>query len=723
VNFTGAASHAGKLTAGLLGVGRTFTAGTAFAASGSHTLAFTGTSGTQDIAFPNATSFSAQNLTIAGGAKVRVTMPQCAAHAVTVRGDLAVTGAGGIQDATFSCGGSATWTVKGALRTSAASAVSTSASVTETIVLEQPSGTQFVEGSFSPAITVFSGAGAYVRPGLGYRDITFAGTGAIANVKSLGGITASGHLMVAAGTVFGVNGNTLTAAGTLGFGTGASLLMQNAADTLALGSHVDFTGAADLTGKLTAGALMVGGAVRAGAGALQPSGTHTVVLTGGSGAQDLHFNGSSTAFTFQNLEIAGGAKARVSMSQCAAHAVTVRGDLAVTGAGGIQDATFSCGGSATWTVKGALRTSAASAVSTSASVTETIVLEQPSGTAQVSGTFSPWLAVFAAANPTVRPSVGYRSIRFTGSGSLANVKAQGAIAVSGDVTLAPGASLDVNGNRVDASGTLTVGTGATLVMDAAADTVATLDATFTGAADHTGKLTAGALMVARHLTVGTTFAPSGAHAVVFTGASGAQDIVVGGGATAITFQNLTVAGGARARLSLPSCSPYRVTIQGALAVTGAGGIDNAVWSCGPQSIDWVVKGPLSSAAASSITTTGSVVESLTLEHATGTANVVGAFSPYLTQFAGTGQTMKAGLGYRAVTVTGSATLGTGATTLTGLLTNSGTLTVPAGASLNANGGLTLNAGSTLVNNGDIKYPVGTYTKAAGATVTGNNPHP
>jgi Tol biopolymer transport system component/alpha-tubulin suppressor-like RCC1 family protein len=567
----GSASFAGGVSTGLLSAGVLMVAGdfsqlyvgsnwADFAASGTHKVILNGAAA-QAIRFdapagaPGQSSFF-HDLEIAntsGGVSFTTNAVVNAKLVVTTAA--ALTGAG-------------TVTVGDSLVTVAGSNVTTASM--------RVGGGMAVAGTFGPGTTEFFGTGVGIQAGLGYQNVVVSGTASLT-----GPTTVTGNLTVSDGALT-VNGQRVTVTGDLqmqgngngSVGTGARLIMQNAADTVLVQGNATFAGGVT-TGLLTAGVLGVAGDfsqlyVGSNWAAFAASGTHKVVLNGAA-TQTVRFDSPAGApgqrSFFQDLEIASASGATVTTN------AVINGKLWVTASAPVT-------GTGTLTVGDSLVTVAGSSM-TPAGV-------RLGGGMAINGTFSPTTAEFFGTNQVIPVGLGYQNVLVTGAASFAgavslpgaltvagggSLTLAGATGVTGDLTVNDGA-LTLNGQHVTVAGNLqiqgngngNVGTGGRVLMLNPADTLVVQgNATFAGGAS-TGLLSAGVLRIAGNFSqvyVGSNwaaFAASGTHRVILNG----------GAAQTVHFDSPTGAPGQRSffhHLELANASGG-VTLSSAVFANG-----------------------------------------------------------------------------------------------------------------------------------------------------------
>ncbi len=227
------------------------------------------------------------------------------------------------------------------------------------------------------------------------------------------------------------------------------------------------------------------------------------------------------------------------------------------------------------------------------------------------------------------------------------------VAVTKLTVLGNGASLTMNGHTVRVAGPFVTGpNGGVVVMQQPSDSLL-VGGSVTFAGDPTpGLLTAGVLTVGGDFSqfyIGSNwdaFAPSGTHLTMFT-AGGAQNVHFdnpGTGAQTSFFRHLIAGqGGGDFQLTTDVAVTGRMRLT-AGAVTGT---DNLTV------VDSLITAPGTTVSPTGVRLGGGM-------------SIGGTFTPANTEFFGQGQVIQGGLGYQAVRVTGTATLG-GTATFAGAL--------------------------------------------------------
>jgi len=253
VTFSGGTST-GLLTAGVLNVKGNFTqSGTyngvaynhmgSFAASGTHKVVFNGTVA-QTVRFANGTVSHLNHLEVSNIAGVDfITVSGFYTPATIINGNLSVTAAAPIT-------GAFTVDVLGDIKTVAGSNISLSAL--------KIGGVLSAQGTFTPAMTTFTGTSQQVPGGLGYQNVTVSGTALLSGATTVTGNLTLSNGNYYSGGVLDTYGQTLTVTGNLVTAGQGSLKMINALDVVTVNGNATFGGGSS-TGLLTAGVLNVKG--------------------------------------------------------------------------------------------------------------------------------------------------------------------------------------------------------------------------------------------------------------------------------------------------------------------------------------------------------------------------------------------------------------------------------------------------------------------------------
>ncbi len=646
-----------RITAGVIEVGGTFY-GNGFNAAGTSKVRLTGTAtGTNYLNGLNYLSYDQafQDLEIVANAQIGL------CGSTRVKGTLTVRSGAALKEY---CGGSYIRT-EGDLVTEATSSVKP-----YVVQIGNATGTANVAGTWAPLYTEFRTAAAPVKAGLSYANLRF-----YASNKLLGPTTADSTLLVdGSGVDLNLNGQSLSVGSYATVSTSATLTMQNANDSLDVKGYMSFNSDMSSTeqGKLTAGVMRVGGYFY-GYG-FSASGTHRVVLTGVAATgniQAMDYN-ARPAQQFQNLELA----ASTTYGLCSAP--RVRAILTVRTGATVKEY---CGGS-TLRVDSTFTTEAGSTVTPYA-----VALFNRTGTQGVAGTFTPTVTAIWSplAAGQLKPGLGYASLDVR-----TDVALSGSLTVNGNLTVqGTGANLTVNGWPLFVKGSLTVNNSGTVTMTNAKDSIMVDSSAYwySGAGDHTAKLTAGTVIVkGRQFNVGRYYA-TGTHVTVFDRTGGTVSVegsssadpsttplnevyVRNGGATVCYYMNVTgkmhVAAGAR----VDACSGAMLWVGGALDAAATSQIGNG-------------------ASGANLT--------VVLKDPSGTSQILGTYSPDLTRFQGLNASIKSGLGYQNVAIDQTTTLVDSATFAGRLDINNSASFALGGHRLTVNGSLNVaGAGAYLV---------------------------
>ena len=257
------------------------------------------------------------------------------------------------------------------------------------------------------------------------------------------------------------------------------------------------------------------------------------------------------------------------------------------------------------------------------------------------GTFGPYISLLLRNTSTIR---GVLATAITVNGGIGVTLADSAridnLTVDG-----VGADFALAGKRLVVTGNVLVNNGGLLHVNAAAETL-DVSGTFqitTSAASHFGALGAGTVILRGVTNYFEGYQASGTHTTVFAGAVAQNaynmDYV---NRPANSLQNVVISGTGGVAFQY-----YSWRVRGSFSVlAGAGGVAS------PSGYALRIEGPLTTAAGTSVAGSNAI----TLLDASGTANVNGLWSPAYTDFSGTAQTIKAGLGYQNVRLFQSQTI-------------------------------------------------------------------
>ncbi|MEM7414954.1 MAG: Ig-like domain-containing protein [Gemmatimonadota bacterium] len=453
-----------------------------------------------------------------------------------------------------------------------------------------------------------------------------------------GPLSVCGDMAVSGTGRLDVGTGTVTVGGDFSTANVGVLMMQEAVALVDVEGEARFRGG-DSNGLMTAGTLRVGGdflQFNVGTFAsFSATEDHVVVLDGG-GAQTLTLSLSeagSNRSHFAHLEIAG-------LAVDVTHTAVVEGALQITSA---------------TTVTGIGSLSVLGDVTTSAGSDLRPARVDIGGTLDVTGSFSPENTYFTGVDQGIPAGLDYDRLWITGTAALT-----GPTEVDGSLRITDGGRLTIGPHSVTVADIFRTEDDGTLVMqDAAGVLEVDGDARFSGASTN-GLLTNGTLLLRADLDqfslVGNraSFSATENHRTVLAG-SVIQSMVFGSagtGATESHFAHLEIAGQA-VDFPLTTYAEGDVDVSAPTTVTGGGTLQ--------------ILGDLTTAAGSSVTTFRvDIGDSMAIS---------GSFSPFTTYFTGVGQSIQAGLGYRSVWVTGTASM-TGTTVLTGdLRVDTGSLTI------------------------------------------------
>ncbi|MGB7213214.1 MAG: hypothetical protein WBC97_11395 [Gemmatimonadales bacterium] len=567
-------STAGLLTAGVLQT-PTFrqtasNSAASFAASGSHRLEIvqpqTCCGGEQiDFHTAGAGASQAQNLVISGNSTVDLANSLFVADTLFYEvGDGVVNGAAG-----------ATVTVGGPLMVDAFPNLNV-----DTLELRDPNPIQgsFAPGSWGPKVTRFAGVNQVVRDTNSYHTVVITGSAHINYFASADTVLVDGGTFKVGPGNFSVNGDFITK-------NGGKLTMVDPTANLFVSGNALF-GGGSTSGLLTAGTITVSSGsfsqtnASGAADAFASSGT--AVVFGGSDFQQnvsfadpgpSHFqdfkstNGLGTVFhgltqIFGNFADSGAVQgdsivvkgsADVSAYSAGVYTVTLK-DLEVAGGLTTND---------TWLVDWTHFTgpSALPAITYNGNV----VINAP----VIDTALAPALGIH---NLYV---AGPGAPNYSGASASASLKlASGVLQTVDSAVNVQQGDLDPNGGRLLVYTDLGIGTGGTLTMTRASDSVQVQgDADFSGNST-SGRLTNGVLLLFGGLQQGgnaQAFAPNGAHTTAFSGISSSAGLNHN-----IAFTNPATSAFANLREDFPDT----LTLQSAVNVSGRLSISHAVFEPG-----------------------------------------------------------------------------------------------------------------------------------------------
>lgn len=519
-NFqSSAGTHSGSLTAGALILRADLSDGARLEASGTHTVSFAATTAAQQYVYnmdrASRPANVMQQAVISGTAAVYNCSPNW-----RVAGPMSIVASDSLRSCT-------SWimTVGGPFSAAAGSVV-----VPYGIQLDDATGTANVAGIFAPPFTTLSAANATVRVGLQYQDLTLLASNALTDsVRVAGTLTVGGS----ASTNVAINNpaGRPVRVGTLSFQSGATIAMAEATDSLVVLNNVEANNASDLSTRLVAGTLRIGGTLNGQQ--FGATGSHRTVFDGTSPSVVQFINSmdvnSRPSNTFANLDIANtGLGVQVCFSN-----VRILGTLRVLGTASFG----TCVGNFI-RVDGPVITAAGSTVSTTGG--GGFSLYNAAGTSNVAGTWTPASTDFAVAGATMAPGLAYQTVRFFASGTVpAGVTLSGSLGVDGATTV-----LTFPDGRVSVQD-LNTSNGARISMDAGDTVVVRGNTNFFGGTS----APSGGVLELRGNWNGNGYAPTGTHELRMAG-TGAQTInsindvilptlrIRSGSATQIYFINL-----------------------------------------------------------------------------------------------------------------------------------------------------------------------------------------
>ncbi|MBA3853048.1 MAG: hypothetical protein C0503_01460 [Gemmatimonas sp.] len=569
------------------------------------------------------------------------------------------------------------------------------------VSLEGTATLQAVNGGFSPTILrvggTGTGPGTALRnaTGIQYNNVEFYTSYALSDSLSVSGsVYATG-----AGVVLDLNGRKLRAPGGVNFDANATGRMVNVADSLIVGNGANATSSllwdSGTSGTVSAGTILIYGGTTT-MSSFVATGTNRVIYTDTSfvlAARSSPINGTAT---FRRLTIRGQAQYTVMANF---NTITVTDSLRVeSGTFQLNSAAVVVDGSG----QGVLYMGPTAVLTAPSS--GSIDLYSATGTSLVSpgATFTPAVTRFRAANPVVKPSLGYQNVEFYGPATFSgNTNISGYLSAQNT-----GAGIALGGYRVNVGGYVDMNSSAFLVMNGSADTLdVTGDLYVDGGVAST--LTAGVVLFRGSTLAGTNYAASSPHRTVFLGSAGAPQNVNGN----TTFGRLQVAG---ARGFSANGSTYTVldslVVSTAVPLVGSGTL--------------TVNGPMVASWPITIS-----IANLVLRDATGTQYLqpgtnFSAGRLYLRQTSGLSSALRPGLAYNSLDIESQVTL-TGNVSVAGNLeigdgTNP-TLTL-AGNTMTVAGQVdVLNGGRLFMTNAaDVLRTTGTgYTYFQGSAGTGS----
>jgi hypothetical protein len=563
--FTNGASTIGLLTAGTLQIGGNFRqagdfSGGAFRASPAHTTRFTGGPGIHVIKFDSPAGYPGDSgnskfgaLDLADGID-SLAQNGLLADAVTIGGSV-------VNDIAFGSRLQATDSVR----------VLATSPILQVQDLLLGNGISFL-GATTYDVVNTTFLGGTTLPVLAYQNVSISGPSLTmtADVTATGsfGIGQNGEVGGSPGDLI-VNGHKLTVGSSFATGGYGVLTMTAAADTVDVGSDIEFNGG-NTAGHLTAGTLIGHGVFSAdqhsGDSSFVAGPAHRVILMA-PGASTLYVNTASEAgMQFGKLYLLDGAQRTISTPS---NRLIVQDSLVLgTAAGGITGGVVLAQGPV-FTVSGS-------------------TLESPllyvDSTLEVHGSYSATTTQFGGQNQAI-PGLPYVNVNVTGTAFLTD-----SMVLSLGATLAMlDGDLRVNGRMLRAGQIIINGTG-TLTMTNAADTVDAGSFIHFFGGNESGKLTDGVLLVHGAFSQfngggasDSSFFASGNHETRFTDSTTAVNAIVSSMfAGASRFNNVAITGkgvnftgqvwvGGNIGIVSPTVDPVTggtVTIAGSLSDAG-----------------------------------------------------------------------------------------------------------------------------------------------------------
>lgn len=529
--------------------------------------------------------------------------------------------------------------------------------------------------------TVTSGAPGFVLlPGARFQgvlparlNVATSGTVALADSATISEMFVGG----AANAMLDLAGRRLRVTGQMQVFTGGLLEMNGPTDSLDVGGTFTVNSdAASHVGSVTDGVLITRGNFNAVG--FSAGGNHRTEFAG-TAVQNLGGpdNNAVPANVLRNVVFRGAA-----VSHC--------NWLRITGTLAVQTGTVTSCTSFTLRLDGPLT------VATPASFTPyRIDLGDATGTANVVGAFSPEFTFFAAPSATVRAGLAYQNLNITASTALTDsIRTTGTVTVSGAGTV-----LALSSPNRQRFGAFVLSTGGAFVMDEVRDSVE-VTGTFSsdGGADLNGRLTEGVLRVGGVFN-GGNFNATGNHLVILGGASATTPQRI----NSMNFAAATPSAFQRLRIENTGAG---VDVCGQTRVRDSMIVATAVPIITCSSFDLDLQGPVRTVAGSTM----SVFRAL-LSHATGTANVLGAWAPATTVFGTPNAQVNSALTYQAVRFQGSNTLPATLTTTGDLVAEgTGTVLTLAGTRLTVGGDFSIVTNARLaMSNGDSVQVNGAVT--------------
>lgn len=350
--------------------------------------------------------------------------------------------------ATFTSGYYYTWRVNGPVTTAINTAVLAGPYVGAfAMQLGHVTGTANVNGTWSPGVTEFVVAGATIKPTLAYQSLNCASSCAFSGRTTMTrDLSANG-----AGTVLDIAGQTVSAAGNFGVGSGAVLKMTAALDRDTLFVAGNFTSDNGQTNSIvTAGAIRVRGDVYGFR--LAPTGTSTMILDSLALAQPQAFNNNNQSWN----------KVRVITNRY------VRLDNYHTFNDSVQILSPATFGYTTYSGNIYSFLGPLSAVPSSIVIGGQFQLYHPSGTSLINGQWTPSYTRMMAAGQVIKPTLAYQNFECNASCTFSGpTTINGYLYATGTSTV-----VSTNANVISVANYFKLNAGATLQMTSPADTLA-----------------------------------------------------------------------------------------------------------------------------------------------------------------------------------------------------------------------------------------------------------
>ena len=533
-------------------------------------------------------------------------------------------------------------------------------------------------GVFGPSIGLLLRNGSTIRGNLPTAITINAGIAAsLADSARVASLTVDG-----AAADFALAGKRLVVTGNVFVNNGGLLRVNTAADTLDVsGSFQITTTAAAHFGAMGAGTVILRGVTNSLEG-YQASGTHTTVFAGAvtQNVYNMDFS-SRPANTMQNVIVsgAGGVTFQYYNTRVAGTFALLAGAGAIASPSGYP-----------LRIDGPLTTAAGTSVSGS----NIVELRDPSGTANVNGSWSPAYTDFSGPAQTIRAGLAYQNLRLYQSQTITDtVRVAGALQVDGASTV-----LNITSPKRVIVGSMSLTTGGTFVLDAASDTLEIHgDLNTNSGGNSLGKLTDGTIILWGTL-YGQNFSPTGNNLVKLDNPGTAVQHLYSFNlaASPVTgLQNLAVTGSANVDVG------SNMKIAGSLTVSSPVTVNSLCGNC----YGLYVTGAITTVAGSTVSP-----YFVQMGHVSGTNRVAGNWSPGYTDVVTPGDTLKPGLAYQTVRFYAADSLQVGGNyTFTGDLYTDGIGVVVGmrGSKLSVQGQLFVqNSSRLLMGNGDTMTVAG-----------------